>query len=155
MELLQFLTLNLCGFDPGLEAGSRLAIKSNLVIYLVPYLFFTGVTLQIAMNPYSHHVLADEISESDSDYSESNKYRNFWGYEIDMMNNMAKILNFTYAIENSPDGLWGGIEPDGNWNGLVYHVSQDSADIIISEIFLSYGRQSVRIRKQNVICKFA
>ena len=38
MELLQFLTLNLCGFDPGLEAGSRLAIKSNLVIYLVPYL---------------------------------------------------------------------------------------------------------------------
>jgi hypothetical protein len=36
VELLQFLTLNLCGFDPGLEAGSRLAIKSNLVIYLVP-----------------------------------------------------------------------------------------------------------------------
>ena len=23
VELLQFLTLNLCGFDPGLEAGSR------------------------------------------------------------------------------------------------------------------------------------
>ena len=112
-------------------------------------LFSTGLTLEIAMNPYSHHVLADEIPESDLDYSESNKYRNFWGYEIDMMNNMAKVLNFTYAIENSPDGLWGGIEPDGNWNGLVYHVSQDSADIIISEIFLSYGRQSVRIRKQN------
>ena len=37
MELLQVLTLNLCGFDPGLEAGSRLAIKSNLIIYLVPY----------------------------------------------------------------------------------------------------------------------
>jgi hypothetical protein len=37
VELLQFLTLNLGGFDPGLEAGSRLAIKSNLVIYLVPY----------------------------------------------------------------------------------------------------------------------
>ena len=36
VELLQFLTLNLCGFNPGLEAGSRLAIKSNLVIYLVP-----------------------------------------------------------------------------------------------------------------------
>ena len=31
-ELLQFLTLNLSGFDPGLEAGSRLFIKSNLVI---------------------------------------------------------------------------------------------------------------------------
>ena len=38
VELLQVLTLNLCGCDPGLEAGSRLAIKSNLVIYLVPYI---------------------------------------------------------------------------------------------------------------------
>ena len=28
------LTLNLCGFDPGLEAGSRLPIKSNLVFNL-------------------------------------------------------------------------------------------------------------------------
>ena len=28
---------NLCGFDPGLEAGSRYAILSNLVISLVPY----------------------------------------------------------------------------------------------------------------------
>ena len=31
VELLQVLALNLCGLDPGLEAGSRLAIKSNLV----------------------------------------------------------------------------------------------------------------------------
>jgi hypothetical protein len=31
VELLQFLTLNLCGFDPGLEAGSTKAIISNLV----------------------------------------------------------------------------------------------------------------------------
>ena len=37
VELLQFLTLNLCGFDPGLKAGSNEAIKSNLVISLVPY----------------------------------------------------------------------------------------------------------------------
>ena len=37
VELLQFLAHNLCGYDLGLEAGSRKAIKSNLVIYLVPY----------------------------------------------------------------------------------------------------------------------
>ena len=99
--------------------------------------------------------MADEILESDPDYSESNKYQNYWGYEIEMLYNMAKILNFTYAVENSLDGLWGNIEPDGRWNGLVYHVSQDSADLIMSAIFISYGRQLVRIRKQNMICKFA
>ena len=58
MELLQVLTLNLCGFDPGLEAGSRLAIKSNLVIYLVPYLtscpFFQSLLGGFAVALLSH-----------------------------------------------------------------------------------------------------
>ena len=47
VELLQFSTLNLCGFDPGLEARSRWAMKSNLVIYLVPYwVCLTGLRLK-------------------------------------------------------------------------------------------------------------
>ena len=50
MEFLQVLTLNLCGFDPGLEAGSRLAIKSNLVIYLVPYYQTTDSKCTIFFN---------------------------------------------------------------------------------------------------------
>ena len=33
---------------------------------------------------------------------------------------MAKTLNFTYEIENPPDGKWGHVEPDGRWNGLFY-----------------------------------
>ena len=37
VELLQFVAHNLWGFDLGFEAGSREAIKSNLVISLVPY----------------------------------------------------------------------------------------------------------------------
>ena len=36
VEILQFLTTNLCGYDLGLEAGSRQAIISNLAISLVP-----------------------------------------------------------------------------------------------------------------------
>ena len=37
MKFLQFVAPNLCGFDPGLKAGSNEATKSNLVISLVPY----------------------------------------------------------------------------------------------------------------------
>ena len=58
------------------------------------------------------------ILESDPEYSESNKYRNYWGYETDMLKNVAKILNFKYTIENPPDGSWGHIKADGSWNGL-------------------------------------
>ena len=39
VELLQFVAHNLCGFDLELEAGSRWAIKSNLVISLVPWYY--------------------------------------------------------------------------------------------------------------------
>ena len=58
------------------------------------------------------------ILESDPEYSGSNKYRNYWGYEADMLKNVAKILNFKYTIENPPDGSWGHIKADGSWNGL-------------------------------------
>ena len=68
-----------------------------------------GLNLRIATNPWSHHVLADKIPETDADFSESNKYKNYWGYEIEMLKNMANVLNFTYKIENPPDGKWGHI----------------------------------------------
>ena len=113
------------------------------------YVDSIGLKLRIGTNPWSHHVLAEAISESDPDYSESNKYRNYWGYEIEMLKNMAKILNFTYLIENPPDGKWGHIEPDGRWNGLVYHVSKDSVDLVICDIFIVYGRQQVRVLKNH------
>ena len=93
--------------------------------------------------PWSHHVLAESVSESDPDYSLSNTYQNYWGYEIDMLKNMAKILNFTYSIQNPEDGAWGHVTPDGVWNGMVYDVSKNSVDMIMSDIFVVEGRQRV------------
>lgn len=104
---------------------------------------FPGLTLSVATNPWSHHVLGDVIPETDPEYSQSNKYRNYWGYEIEMLKSIAPILNFTYTIENPPDGKWGHVEPDGRWNGLVYHVSQDFVDLVICDVFIVYGRQQV------------
>ena len=103
-----------------------------------------GHTLNIATNPWSHHVLGEQIPEEDPEWSETNKFRNYWGYEIEMLKDTAKALNFTYTIENPPDGKWGHIEPDGNWNGLVYYVSKDNVDIVICDVFIVYGRQQVR-----------
>ena len=33
------------------------------------------------------------------------KYKDYWGYEIDMLIEASRILNFTYTIENPPDGM--------------------------------------------------
>ena len=80
--------------------------EPNLILQ---FSLLLGLHLRIATNPWSHHVLADNIPETDPDFSESNKYRNYWGYEIEMLKNVANILNFTYTIENPPDGKWGHI----------------------------------------------
>ena len=32
------------------------------------------------------------------------KYHDYWGYEVKILSELAKILNFTYTIENHPDG---------------------------------------------------
>lgn len=32
------------------------------------------------------------------------KYEDYWGYEIDILKELSVILNFTFAIENDPEG---------------------------------------------------
>lgn len=33
------------------------------------------------------------------------KYTDYWGYEINILVESARVLNFTYTIENPPDGM--------------------------------------------------
>ena len=87
------------------------------------------------------------ILESDPEYSESNKYRNYWGYEADMLKNVAEILNFKYTIENPPDGSWGHINADGTWNGLgmISHM------MIL--VFNNFWNQVIYLTKMAVAAK--
>ena len=45
----------------------------------------------------------------------------FWyeGYCIDLLNELARNLKFTYEIYPSPDGLYGAETENGTWNGLM------------------------------------
>ncbi|XP_059088023.1 glutamate receptor ionotropic, NMDA 2D-like isoform X1 [Tigriopus californicus] len=96
----------------------------------------------IATNPWSHHVLADEIPE-DEGGTPTNKYRNYWGYEIDLLEFTARVLNFQYTLVNPADGNWGHIEMDGTWSGLVAEAAMGSVDFVICDMFIVYGRVQV------------
>ena len=41
------------------------------------------------------------------------------GYCIDLLNELARILKFTYEIYPSPDGLYGVEMENGTWNGMI------------------------------------
>ena len=83
------------------------------------------------------------------------------------------MLNFTYTIENPPDGKfstkitfsifasfkdyklltrflryitigkWGHVEADGTWSGLVRHAKDGIVDFVICDVFLTYSRAQV------------
>lgn len=46
----------------------------------------------------------------------SMKYK---GYCIDLMNELQKLLHFSYEIYEVPDGKYGGLTDNGTWNGMV------------------------------------
>ena len=41
------------------------------------------------------------------------------GFCIDLFEQLAKMLHFTYEIYHSPDGQYGGITENGTWNGMM------------------------------------
>ena len=41
------------------------------------------------------------------------------GYCIDLLNELAKTLHFTYHITPSPDGFFGAETINGSWNGMI------------------------------------
>ena len=43
----------------------------------------------------------------------------FYGYCIDMLQNIQKILNFEYSLYESPDAEYGKMDDNMNWNGMI------------------------------------
>ncbi len=70
-------------------------------------------------------------------------YRDYWGYEIEILKAVSKALHFSYAIVNPPDMLWGNIKDDGTWSGMVWEAAKGAVDFIISDIFITYTRHQV------------
>ena len=105
--------------------------------------FISGYNLKIAANLWSHHVLANVIPPTDPKWTPTNLYRNYWGFEIEILKALSGKLNFSYTIENPPEALWGHIMPDGTWDGLVNLIAKNIVDLIICDIVYVYKRMQV------------
>jgi len=44
------------------------------------------------------------------------------GYCIDLLNELARNLKFTYEIYVSPDGMYGAETKNGTWNGMIGEI---------------------------------
>ena len=52
-------------------------------------------------------------------------------------------MNFTYTVIKPPDGQYGGIQPDGTWNGMVGLLANQDIDIAVATFAISLERSTV------------
>lgn len=72
-------------------------------------------------------------------YNGNSRYE---GYNIDLLDEISKILNFTYKIEIVPDGKYGNYdEKTKEWNGVVRHIRDRKADIGVCDLTVTYERR--------------
>lgn len=63
------------------------------------------------------------------------------GYCIDLLNKLAKKLQFNYVIKEVPGGQYGKIQ-NGSWTGMVRELLDWKADLAIVDLTITKERQS-------------
>ncbi|CAH3015261.1 unnamed protein product, partial [Porites evermanni] len=81
--------------------------------------------------PYVMRTVSDDGTES------------FKGYCMDLLDELARILKFSYEIYTSPDGLYGAETENGSWNGMIGELIRKNADMIISDLTVTESREEV------------
>ncbi|XP_053632781.2 probable glutamate receptor [Cherax quadricarinatus] len=89
------------------------------------------------VNPFNKIILSD-----DSDTPGGRKFK-FKGPVPEVMNYLAKGLNFSYTNVRPPDGVWGSKQDDGSWNGMVGMVMREEVSIGVGPFILSEDRAEV------------
>lgn len=65
------------------------------------------------------------------------------GYCIDLLEALSKLMNFDYMIYESPDGQYGRMTPDLQWNGVVKELVDRNADMAIGALSVMAERETV------------
>ncbi|XP_015783422.1 glutamate receptor ionotropic, kainate 2 [Tetranychus urticae] len=66
----------------------------------------------------------------------------FEGYCIDLMNEIAKRLQFKYVIRLVEDRAYGRRNEKGEWNGMIRELIDGKADIAVADLTITYERES-------------
>lgn len=68
----------------------------------------------------------------------------FEGYAIDLIDQIARILNFNYTMRLVSDGRYGSLnKKTGEWDGMVQALLDQHADLAIGDLTITYERENV------------
>ncbi|CAH1400969.1 unnamed protein product [Nezara viridula] len=65
------------------------------------------------------------------------------GYSMDLIDEIARDLNFDYKFYLAPDGAYGSFNKETKqWNGLIKELRERKADLAICDLTITYERRS-------------
>lgn len=56
--------------------------------------------------------------------------KSYEGYSIDLLNELSRVLKFTYEIYQAPDGLFGAEMENGTWNGMIGEIIKGVCNLL-------------------------
>ncbi|XP_034239452.1 glutamate receptor ionotropic, kainate 2-like [Thrips palmi] len=62
------------------------------------------------------------------------------GYAVDLIDEIAKMLNFKYRFYLAKDGRYGSLK-DGRWDGIIKDLLDRKADLGICDLTITYDRE--------------
>ncbi|KAL3860944.1 hypothetical protein ACJMK2_007039 [Sinanodonta woodiana] len=65
------------------------------------------------------------------------------GLCIDLLKELADMLNFTYELVEPPDGKFGTKRSDGIWTGLVGQLERQEVDMVVTSLSIQSERKEV------------
>ena len=96
-------------------------------------------------NLQQHHFLTTTLAENP--FTTKLELNTLTGkYEIegsfaDLLVLLGEVMNFTFTIEPPPDNNWGGLQPDGSWNGMMNLVQKELVDFAPTSLIQTVERQ--------------
>nr|AXY87920.1 ionotropic receptor 25a.3 [Subpsaltria yangi] len=74
---------------------------------------------------------------------EENGKDKYFGYCIDLIEEIRKLLGFEYEIYVAPDNSFGYMDDNGQWNGMIKELIEKRADIALGSLSVMAERESV------------
>ena len=95
---------------------------------------FNNRTFHVTSLEYSFFQI--KIKQADGSFKWS-------GLTFEILDELARDLNFSYVVSEPPDGQWGIEEKDGNWTGMIRQVQKEEVDFAAAGFSVTSQREQV------------